>query len=48
MLQIGLLNACLADERFPLRQSGGAAFLESLSINDVTFEIKMVVNIGVD
>ena len=37
-----------ADERLPLRQGGGAAKLEGLAIDEVTFRVEVVVQAGVD
>ena len=47
-MQFGLWDEALAGERLPLRQGIGAALLECLTIDEMAFEIKMVVDVGVD
>ena len=47
-MHFGFWDEALAGERLPHRQGIGAALLEGLAINEVAFEIKMVVDDGVD
>ena len=41
-------NGRLAGEDLPLRKGYGASFSEGLTIDDVTFEIEVIVDVGVD
>ena len=48
MMEFGLEGRGLACDDLPLRERGGASFLVGLAIDEVAFQVEVVVDVLVD